>query len=77
MGHGDTHAFIVRVWRESRELAGVPAPWRGSVEHVPEGERRYLRDANEIVGFVLGYTGPWSVDGGGDQPPSGGTAETP
>jgi len=65
-----THAFIVRVWQESREVAGVPGPWRGFVEHVPGGERCYLREPTEIAEFVLCYTGPWTVEGGGEQPVS-------
>ena len=60
MSHRDgTHSFIVRVWQEPRELAGTRAPWRGSVEHLPGGERHYLRTPGEIAGFVLSYTGPW------------------
>ncbi len=66
---GTTHAFIVRVWQEPRELATSSSPWRGVVEHVPGGERRYLADPGEIVGFVVGYTGPWTPAGARTPPP--------
>lgn len=38
---GDSHLFAVRVWLE--EVDGGRFEWRGHVEHVMSGERRYFR----------------------------------
>ena len=45
----NTQVFIVRVWLERREIEGVAAEWRGVVEHVPSGERRYLKDLDDLA----------------------------
>ena len=50
-----TQVFIVRIWREPRGSEGAPAIWRGVIEHVPTGERRYLTDLNEIPIFVVSH----------------------
>ncbi len=47
--------FIVRIWREARESEGDPPEWRGSIEHVKTGERRYVKQLDEVVGFIAGY----------------------
>jgi len=44
----DTQVFIVRFWRESRELAGAHPIWRGSVEHMPSGQRIYVKNFKEV-----------------------------
>jgi hypothetical protein len=44
--------FIVRVWREPRDIQGVEPTWRGVVEHVGTGERRYLTDLGELALFI-------------------------
>ncbi len=49
------HVFIVRFWRETREIPGAKAEWRGVVEHVPSGERRYAKNLSEIMTFVAQY----------------------
>jgi hypothetical protein len=51
----DTHSFIVRVWREARENELPNPEWRGEIEHVPGGERRGLRDLDEIASFIAAY----------------------
>lgn len=48
----NTHAFIVRVWLEPREIDGATPEWRGVIEHVPSGERRYLKDLSEAEMFI-------------------------
>jgi hypothetical protein len=50
-----THVFILRMWAEPREIPGETPEWRGLIEHVPSGERRYLKDPVEILAFVDGY----------------------
>ena len=51
----DAHSFIVRVRLEPRELEGAVSEWRGMIEHVESGERRYLKDLDEITSFIAGY----------------------
>ena len=56
-----TQVFIVRIWREPREIDGATPKWRGLVEHVTSGERRYVERLNEIAPFIashLGENGP-------------------
>lgn len=48
------HLFIVRLWRESSVT--VAWPWRGSVEHVPSGNRlnfATLADLNDFIAWRL------------------------
>lgn len=51
----DTHVFIVRIWREPRELPGAQPVWRGSIEHLPTNARRYFVDLDDIVDFIAPY----------------------
>ena len=51
----NSHSFIVRLWRESREIEDAISEWRGMIEHVESGERIYLRDLNTIVYFIAKY----------------------
>ena len=59
----DRHLFIVRVWHEASELA-PGGQWRGSVEHVPSGQRVHfitLEALTEFVGQYWGHDGPPSA----------------
>jgi len=51
----DTHVFIVRFWLEAREIAGRKRIWRGVIEHLASGKRRYLKEPREIVSFIEQY----------------------
>ena len=57
----NTHVFIVRVWREPREIEGAISEWRGVVEHVPSKQRRYVKDLDEITTFMVSYLGQVGV----------------
>lgn len=48
----DRHTFVVRIWREPRELRDAERPWRGMIEHVPSGERRPLTRTIDVVEFI-------------------------
>ena len=50
-----TQVFILRFWFEPREIAGANQQWRGMIEHVPTGERRYFQRIEEIPGLILPY----------------------
>jgi hypothetical protein len=55
-----THVFILRVWREAREIEGATPEWRGMIEHVPSGERRYVQSLDSILAFI----GPYLIEMG-------------
>lgn len=48
----DTQTFIVRFWRESRKREDARPIWRGSVEHMPSGQRVYVRNFKEAESFM-------------------------
>jgi len=56
----NTHVFIVRIWCERREIEGRMPTWRGMIEHVPSGERRYFKDLDEIHGFIAPICNGWA-----------------
>lgn len=47
-----THSFIIKVWLEASATDGRIAGWHGHITHVPGGQRRYLKDLNEITAFI-------------------------
>lgn len=49
------HLFILRIWKEPRELPGALPLWRGVIEHVGSGERRYVKALDEITAFLARY----------------------
>jgi hypothetical protein len=51
----DTHSFILRCWREPRELKEAAPVWRGEVEHVPTGKRIYFKNFEELKQFLTSY----------------------
>jgi hypothetical protein len=52
----DRHLFIVRVWREDSQ-ATPGGQWRGSVEHVPSGQRIHFISPEALTEFVRQYWG--------------------
>jgi hypothetical protein len=58
MGNPDEgrHTFIMRIWREPREIEGQAAEWRGLIERVGDGKRHYFRRLDELVDFMRNYT---------------------
>jgi len=53
--HDARHIFIVRVWFEPREIEGAALQLRGSVEHVPSGERRSVKALEEVMAFMVRF----------------------
>ena len=51
----EAQSFIVRVWVEERAEKGGRGTWRGHITHVPGGERRYLKNLDEIGNFISPY----------------------
>jgi hypothetical protein len=44
------HLFVVRIWYEPSRRAGKQ--WRGSVEHVPSGQRLYFASLGDLTDFI-------------------------
>ena len=51
----DTQIFIVRFWREPRELEEAHPIWRGSVEHLPSGRRVYVKNFKEVENAMSSF----------------------
>jgi hypothetical protein len=51
----EAQSFIIRVWVEERAEEGGRGVWRGHITHVPGGERRYLKNLDEIGDFIAPY----------------------
>ena len=47
-----SQSFIIKVWVEEQSDAGSPGKWRGHITDVFSGERRYLKDLDEILDFI-------------------------
>ncbi|XZG68930.1 hypothetical protein ACTSKR_09710 [Chitinibacteraceae bacterium HSL-7] len=43
-------SFILRIWREHGDASA--GDWRGSIEHVQSGERRFFRDFGGVERFM-------------------------
>jgi hypothetical protein len=50
-----THAFIIRIWIEPREIEDAEPIWRGVIEHVGSGTRVYFDRLEQIVEHLLPY----------------------
>lgn len=59
--------FVVRLRREPREVAETVPEWRGVIEHLRSGERRYVRAIADIVPFIARF-----LDGDGSAVPAQG-----
>ncbi len=58
----EMQVFITRLWRERREIRGAAPVLRGTVEHVPSGERRSVKDLSEVMAFMRSYLDISSMD---------------
>lgn len=51
----ETQVFIVRLWKERRDTEENAAKWRGSVERVPTGERKFVNAVAQIGRVIETY----------------------
>jgi hypothetical protein len=56
------HSFVVKVWLEETCDEPPKVIWHGYITHVPDGERRYLKDANEVSDFIALYLKQMGVE---------------
>ena len=59
MPESKVHSFIVKLWLDDAEHR--KRGWHGYITHVPSGERRYLKELEDIISFVRSYVG--DIDG--------------
>jgi hypothetical protein len=53
----ETQVFIVRLWRELREIEGARPLLRGTVEHVQSGQRRSFLGLERLPYIIAEYVG--------------------
>ena len=51
----NVHSFIVKVWLEEEATKNSCTIWHGHITHVPSGDRRYLKNLDEIALFIQPY----------------------
>lgn len=51
----NTHSFIIKIWLEETLPEAKQALWRGHITHVPDGQRSYLKDLDDIPAFLAPY----------------------
>jgi len=47
-----SHTFVVRIWEERREVADALPTWRGRVDDVRTGLRRYFTTLEDLVAYL-------------------------
>ena len=46
------HVFVVRIWREYREIEGEAPRFRGMIQHAVTGEKQYFNDIGNVSEFL-------------------------
>ncbi len=52
-----SHTFVVRIWEERRDLANATPTWRGRVDEVRTGSRRYFTTLEDLVSYLSSRSG--------------------
>ncbi len=60
-----SHTFVVRIWEERRDVADAPSTWRGRVDDVRSGVRRYFTTLDDLVTYLSSQSG---MDDNGSEP---------
>jgi hypothetical protein len=61
-----SRSYVVRIWIEPRELPNETIEWRGMIQDVLSGEKKYFMKFDELIDFMIlqiskdiqGPTGP-------------------
>lgn len=54
----DTYSFVVRIWYEGTDPSSQQPLWRGSIEHVGAGQKRYFVNLDDISRYIQEHVGP-------------------
>jgi hypothetical protein len=49
--------FVVRIWEERRDLPDALPTWRGRVDEVRTGVRRYFSTLEDLVSYLSSLSG--------------------
>ncbi len=60
-----SHTFVVRIWEERRDVDDAPTTWRGRVDEVRTGVRRYFTTLEDLVTYLSSQSG---MAGAGQEP---------
>ena len=52
-----SHTFVVRIWEERRDVDDAPTTWRGRVDDVRTGVRRYFTSLEDMVAYLSQQSG--------------------
>ncbi|MGI8856157.1 MAG: hypothetical protein ACR2JW_10420 [Thermomicrobiales bacterium] len=52
-----SHAFVVKIWHERRDIAGAEPVWRGSVDDVEGGPRIYFDSLGVLCSYLTQRAG--------------------
>ena len=52
----ERHSFVIRIWLERDNAMDSGDDWRGWIDHLPSGARRYFREFSEISDFMVACT---------------------
>jgi hypothetical protein len=52
-----SHTFVVRIWEERRDVADALPTWRGRVDDVRTGVRRYFTTLDDLVEYLSHQSG--------------------
>jgi hypothetical protein len=58
------HSFIVKVWLEEEATRNSDSIWHGHITHVPSGEKRYLKNLDQIALFIQPYLEAMGIEFG-------------
>ncbi len=47
-----SHTFVVRIWEERRDVEDALPTWRGRVDDVRTGVRRYFTKLEDLVAYL-------------------------
>lgn len=53
MPENTSRSFVVRIWIEPREIASKNYEWRGMIQDVITDERKYFKEFDEMIAFVV------------------------
>jgi hypothetical protein len=53
-GEANIVSFMVRLWKEESASEERQTIWRGHITFIPNGERHYFADINEITNLIRG-----------------------
>ncbi len=51
----DGHSFLIRVWRENRDIPLTVGDWRGWVQHVQSKQKKHFKSTEEIPTIINWY----------------------